>query len=61
MTKENEAHSLRDIVIKEGELFLLPGRIPHSPQRTAGTMGLVIERERLHSERDCLRYFIQAS
>nr|XP_032819664.1 3-hydroxyanthranilate 3,4-dioxygenase isoform X2 [Petromyzon marinus] len=47
----------RDIHIKEGEMFLLPARVPHSPQRRAGTMGLVIERERQESELDGLRFF----
>ena len=39
------------------QVFLLPARIPHSPQRDAETVGLVIERERLLSETDGLRYF----
>ena len=33
----------RDVVIKEGDLFLLPRFVPHRPQRPAGTLGLVIE------------------
>ena len=33
----------RDVVIKEGELFLLPRWVPHRPQRPAGTLGLIIE------------------
>lgn len=48
----------RDIVIKEGELFLLPGRIPHSPQRFANTVGLVVERRRAASEIDGLRFYV---
>ncbi|SEK52157.1 3-hydroxyanthranilate 3,4-dioxygenase [Rhodococcus maanshanensis] len=33
--------------IREGETWLLPGNLPHSPQRpTAGSIGLVIERVR---------------
>jgi 3-hydroxyanthranilate 3,4-dioxygenase len=47
----------KDIPIKQGELFLLPARIEHSPQRFAGTVGCVIERTRKPNEFDCLRYF----
>lgn len=35
-----------DIPIKEGEMFLLPGKIPHSPSRSEGSVGLVIEKVR---------------
>uniref|UniRef100_A0A0N8EUU6 3-hydroxyanthranilate 3,4-dioxygenase n=1 Tax=Heterocephalus glaber TaxID=10181 RepID=A0A0N8EUU6_HETGA len=48
----------RDVVIRQGEIFLLPARVPHSPQRFANTMGLVIERRRLETEQDGLRYFV---
>ncbi len=37
----------RTVHIREGETWLLPGNLPHSPQRpTAGSIGLVIERVR---------------
>jgi 3-hydroxyanthranilate 3,4-dioxygenase len=41
-----------DIPIREGEIFLLPPRVPHSPQRFENTVGLVIERPRLPDEED---------
>ncbi|XP_054605901.2 3-hydroxyanthranilate 3,4-dioxygenase isoform X2 [Nothobranchius furzeri] len=53
---ENGEH--KDVHIKEGEMFLLPARVPHSPQRQANTVGLVVERRRLLTETDCLRYYV---
>ncbi|XP_063646011.1 3-hydroxyanthranilate 3,4-dioxygenase isoform X4 [Pan troglodytes] len=47
----------RDVVIRQGEIFLLPARVPHSPQRFANTVGLVVERRRLETELDGLRFF----
>ncbi|MDH4047637.1 MAG: 3-hydroxyanthranilate 3,4-dioxygenase [Gammaproteobacteria bacterium] len=41
-----------DIPIREGEILLLPPRVPHSPQRFANTVGLVVERKRLPEELD---------
>jgi len=52
-----EAGSQKEIEIKEGQMFLLPGKIPHSPRRYPNSMGLVIERERHEKERDALRYY----
>ena len=54
-----EAGKQKEIPIREGEIFLLPGKIPHSPRRpVAGSIGLVIERRRVEGlEMDALRYY----
>ena len=39
-------------VLQAGELFLLPGKIPHSPRRADGSWTLVIERKRTKEEQD---------
>ncbi len=49
----------RDIPIREGDVFLLPPGIPHSPQRPANTVGMVVERMRLEKEIDHLRWFCE--
>ena len=49
----------RDIPIKAGETFFLPPRVPHSPQRMAGGIGLVIERRRLPHELDGLQWYCE--
>ena len=49
----------RDITIRAGETFLLPPKVPHSPQRAEGSIGLVIERKRLEHEKDGLLWFCE--
>jgi 3-hydroxyanthranilate 3,4-dioxygenase len=49
--------SPRDVAIRQGELFLLPAGVPHSPQRPAGTVGLVVEQPKAHTEDHHLRWF----
>ena len=55
----NEDGKPQTIDIREGEMFLLPPRIPHSPQRPAGTVGLVLERRRHAEEVDKLLWFCE--
>jgi len=55
----NEQGEPEDIPIREGEMFLLPPHIPHSPQRPANTVGLVIERYRRSGEKDKLMWFCE--
>lgn len=48
-----------DIPIRAGEIFLLPARIPHSPNRFEASVGLVIERRRRPGEKDGLMWFCE--
>ena len=47
----------KDIPIKEGEIFLLPPNVPHSPQRFESTIGLVIEYKRDEGALDGFQWY----
>lgn len=47
----------KDIHIREGDIFLLPPRIPHSPRRGPNTVGLVIEYPRPEGVKDKLQWY----
>jgi 3-hydroxyanthranilate 3,4-dioxygenase len=49
-----------DIPIRQGELFLLPAGVPHSPQRPAGTVGLVVEAPRFAKGTHHLRWYCRS-
>lgn len=51
----------KNIPINEGDMFLLPPKTPHSPQRPANTVGLVIEkiREDKEQEKDAFMWFCE--
>ncbi|GHH56356.1 MULTISPECIES: 3-hydroxyanthranilate 3,4-dioxygenase [Gammaproteobacteria] len=55
--KVQEDGRVRDIPIRAGEIFLLPPKVPHSPQRMPDSVGLVVERRRLPHEQDGLMWF----
>jgi 3-hydroxyanthranilate 3,4-dioxygenase len=46
-----------DINLGPGDMFLLPAKVPHSPMRSEGSVGLVIERVRKDAHQDGLMWF----
>jgi 3-hydroxyanthranilate 3,4-dioxygenase len=54
-----EGGRIRELPIRAGEILLLPPRVPHSPQRPAHSVGLVIERQRRMGERDGLQWYCE--
>ena len=57
--KTVEDGRFRDVHIRAGDVFLLPPRTPHSPQRPEGSVGIVIERYRKPGERDGFLWFCE--
>jgi 3-hydroxyanthranilate 3,4-dioxygenase len=57
--KVQDEGQARDIPIRAGEMFYLPSRVPHSPQRMPASIGLVIERRRVSGEKDGLLWFCE--
>lgn len=48
-----------EVPINEGDIFLLPPKVPHNPRRFADTIGLVMERRRRPGEKDGLLWFCE--
>lgn len=46
-----------DLPIREGDIFLLPPHVRHSPQRPADSLGLVIEYRRPPGVRDAFEWY----
>lgn len=55
--KIKEKGEFKSIPIQQDQFFILPGGIPHSPQRFPNSIGIVIERERKREELDGLRWY----
>ncbi|TXC85434.1 3-hydroxyanthranilate 3,4-dioxygenase [Luteibaculum oceani] len=47
----------KEVILGDEELFLLDARVPHLPQRSAGSIGLVIELKRNENQKDGLLWF----
>jgi 3-hydroxyanthranilate 3,4-dioxygenase len=54
-----EEGEFKNIEIKEGEIYLLNPKTPHSPQRGAATVGLVIEQKRPAEMLDGFMWFCE--
>jgi 3-hydroxyanthranilate 3,4-dioxygenase len=50
---------IKDVPVREGETFFVPGGVPHSPQRGPDTLGLVVERRRPETEPEHLMFFCE--
>ncbi len=50
---------IRDLTLRAGDIFLLPPEMPHSPQRQANSVGLVVERRRRPGEFDGLQWYCE--
>ena len=61
LVKTQQGGKMVPIEIKEGEMFLLPPKIPHSPIRPRDSVGLVIERKREPHHKDGLMWFSEGA
>lgn len=51
--------TIKDCPVREGEVFFIPGGVPHSPQRGPNTLGMVIERRRPETEKEHVMFFCE--
>jgi len=50
----------RDVHLRQGDIFLLPPHVRHSPQRPEGSIGIVIEYRRPEGLRDAFEWYCLA-
>ncbi|MCP3902603.1 MAG: 3-hydroxyanthranilate 3,4-dioxygenase [Planctomycetes bacterium] len=55
-----EDGQIKDVPIREGETFFIPGGVPHSPQRGPNTLGMVVERRRPAGETEHVVFYCEA-
>lgn len=54
-----EDGAIKDVVVREGETFFIPGNVPHSPTRPPNTIGVVVERVRPAGETEHLQFYCE--
>lgn len=54
-----EDGKIKDIPVREGETFFVPGNVPHSPTRPPNTLGLVVERRRPAGETEHIQWYCE--
>lgn len=54
-----ENGKIRDVPVREGETFWIPGGVPHSPTRPPNTLGMVIEMRRPPGELEHLQFYCE--
>src|SRR4051812_41642499 len=55
-----EAGRMHEVPVNEGEILLVPGHVRHSPQRPAGSVGLVVEKVRSRDVDDAFEWYCPA-
>ncbi|MEQ8625299.1 MAG: 3-hydroxyanthranilate 3,4-dioxygenase [Vicingaceae bacterium] len=55
--KIQEDGEAKEMKLKAGDIYLHPAKVPHSPNRGANSIGLVIEQKRQEGEKDGLLWF----
>ena len=53
----NEDGEREVVTVREGDMFMLPANVPHSPHRVADTFGIVLERKRGEGELEDFVWF----
>ncbi|MBK6275300.1 MAG: 3-hydroxyanthranilate 3,4-dioxygenase [Saprospirales bacterium] len=59
VVKVQDDGKMVEVPINEGDIFLLPPKIPHNPCRPANSIGLVMEYKRNDNQKDGLLWFCE--
>ena len=59
VVKVQDDGKMVEVPINEGDIFLLPPKVPHNPCRPANSIGLVMEYKRNDNQKDGLLWFCE--